>query len=66
METYTALRHFADSWALLLMFLFFLGVIWWAFRPGSHRAHDESASIPFRHEDRPAAARETRPGEASE
>ncbi|MDX0322292.1 CcoQ/FixQ family Cbb3-type cytochrome c oxidase assembly chaperone, partial [Sinorhizobium meliloti] len=25
METYTAMRHFADSWGLLAMALFFLG-----------------------------------------
>lgn len=27
METYTALRQFADSWVLLAMTLFFLGVV---------------------------------------
>ncbi|MQW35964.1 CcoQ/FixQ family Cbb3-type cytochrome c oxidase assembly chaperone, partial [Sinorhizobium meliloti] len=27
METYTAMRHFADSWGLLAMTLFFLGVV---------------------------------------
>ena len=35
METYTALRHFADSWGLLGMTLFFIGAIIFAFRPGS-------------------------------
>jgi cytochrome c oxidase cbb3-type subunit 4 len=40
------------------MFLFFAGVVWWAFRPGSRSAHEESASIPFRHEDKPAAPRD--------
>jgi len=57
METYTALRAFADSWALLLMFLFFLGVVVWVFRPGARQAHEDSATIPFRHEVRPAAPR---------
>jgi len=39
---------------LLLMFVFFLGVVFWAFRPGSRRAHDESANLIFRNEKRPA------------
>jgi len=55
METYTFLRHLADSWVLLVLFTFFLGVIVWAFRPGAARAHQDSASIPFRNEDRPAS-----------
>ncbi len=33
METYTAMRHFADSWGLLAMTLFFLGVVFFIFRP---------------------------------
>ncbi|MCX7888653.1 MAG: cbb3-type cytochrome c oxidase subunit 3 [Rhodobacteraceae bacterium] len=54
MEHYSLLREFADSWALLAMMLLFLGVIVWAFRPGSSRIHQDTASIPFRNEDRPA------------
>jgi cytochrome c oxidase cbb3-type subunit 4 len=54
METYSFLRHLADSWALLVLFVFFLGVILWAFRPGSNKLHRDSANIPFRHDDRPA------------
>lgn len=54
MDIYSLLREFADSWALLFLFAFFLGVILWAFRPGSGEAHRESAGIPFRHEDKPA------------
>ena len=37
METYTFLREFADSWMLLALTLFFLGVVVWAFRPGAAR-----------------------------
>jgi cytochrome c oxidase cbb3-type subunit 4 len=55
MGTYSLLRQFADSWALLALFAFFLGVVVWAFRPGSRALHRDSAKIPFRHEDRPAA-----------
>ncbi|KPQ07791.1 MAG: cbb3-type cytochrome c oxidase subunit IV CcoQ [Rhodobacteraceae bacterium HLUCCA12] len=55
METYTLLRTFADSWHLLFMALFFLGVIFWAFRPGSRKVHEETASMIFRNDDKPAA-----------
>lgn len=48
METYTALRHFADSWGLLGMTLFFLGIVIFAFRPGSKRLADEAAQIPLK------------------
>ena len=60
METYSLLRQFADSWMLLLLFLFFVGVIFWAFRPGSNKTHRDTASIPFRNEDKPAASKEAR------
>ncbi len=54
METYTFLRELADSWALLAMFAFFLGIVVWAFRPGSGNTHRDTAMIPFRNEDAPA------------
>ena len=50
METYTFLRELADSWVLLAMLLFFLGVIAWAFRPGSRQVHDDISQIPLREE----------------
>ncbi|MCL4188275.1 MAG: cbb3-type cytochrome c oxidase subunit 3 [Rhodobacteraceae bacterium] len=56
METYSALRAFADSWMLLAMTLFFVGVLVWAFRPGSRQAHADSANLIFRNDDRPAGA----------
>ena len=49
-DTYSLLREFADSWALLALVIFYLGVIVWAFRPGSRATHDEIANIPLRHE----------------
>ncbi|MDW4551345.1 cbb3-type cytochrome c oxidase subunit 3 [Defluviimonas sp. D31] len=55
MDSYSLLRHFADSWALIALVAVFLGVVVWAFRPGSRRLHRDIANIPFRHEDRPAA-----------
>ena len=58
MDTYSLLREIADSWVLLAMFIFFLAVVAWAFRPGSRKVHEDTASIPFRHEDKPAGDRE--------
>ena len=54
MEEYTLLRQFADSWVLLALFVFFVGVVLWVFRPGSKASHRDTANIPFRHEDKPA------------
>ncbi|MGB0409940.1 MAG: cbb3-type cytochrome c oxidase subunit 3 [Pikeienuella sp.] len=50
METYSLLREIADSWVLLAMFLFFVGAIIWAFRPGSTRVYDDVSRIPLRDE----------------
>lgn len=50
---YTALRHFADSWGLLLMFLLFCGICFWVFRPGARREQDDAARQIFRNEDAP-------------
>ena len=48
METYTAMRHFADSWGLLAMAVFFIGVVIFAFRPGSRKSAQDAANIPLR------------------
>jgi len=56
MELYTLLREFADSWMLLFLALFFIGVVVYAFRPGSRAKDRDIANIPFRHEDKPACA----------
>jgi len=58
-DLYTITREFADSWFLLAMFLFFIGVVLWVFRPGSRAVHADTAGIPFRHEDKPASDRVT-------
>ena len=50
METYTFLRELADSWVLLAMFSFFVGVCIWVFRPSAKAGDAEAASIPFRNE----------------
>lgn len=50
MDTYSFLRELADSWVLLLMALFYIGTIVWAFRPGSRATHDDIAQIPLRND----------------
>jgi len=40
---YNTLREFADSWALLFMFVFFVGVVAFVFRPGSRSTYDDLA-----------------------
>ncbi|TNC51476.1 cbb3-type cytochrome c oxidase subunit 3 [Rubellimicrobium rubrum] len=52
-DTYSLLRHIADSWVLLALFLFFLGAILFAWRPGSRPLHEDAGRVPFRHDDRP-------------
>ena len=54
MEEYTFLRQLADSWMLLALFAFFVGIILWVFRPGSTKQYQDTANIPFRHTDAPA------------
>ena len=51
MDTYTILRHFADSWGLLAMFLFFAGVILWVFRPSARQTYHDLAHLPLRNDD---------------
>ena len=51
MDLYTLLRQFADSWMLLAMMLFFIGVVLYTLRPGSRAIHDEAAQIPLRDDD---------------
>lgn len=53
METYSLLREFADSWMLLLLFLFFVGIFVWVMRPGASKTYQDTADIPFRYEDKP-------------
>lgn len=48
METYTAMRQFADSWGLIAMALFFAGAIVFTLRPGGKSQADEAANIPLK------------------
>ncbi len=60
MDTYSLMREFADSWGMLGIFAVFVFVVFWAFRPGSRKVHDDIANIPFRNEDKPAGSKEAR------
>lgn len=48
---YTMMRQFADSWALLGMFLFFVGAVALAWRPSAKKNHADAARIPFQEND---------------
>jgi cytochrome c oxidase cbb3-type subunit 4 len=48
---YETLRHAADSWGLLYMFVLFVGVIIFAFRPGSKKIYDDVANIPLKEDE---------------
>jgi cytochrome c oxidase cbb3-type subunit 4 len=61
MDTYSFLRELADSWVLLALFLFFLGVFVFAWRPGSRPLHEDAGRVPFRHDDRPLSDPATDP-----
>jgi cytochrome c oxidase cbb3-type subunit 4 len=50
LTTYDVMRQFADSWGLLFMTLVFVGVVVWAFRPGSKKRYRDQADIPFKYE----------------
>lgn len=54
-DTYSLLRQFADSWFLLVMLAFFLGCVFWAFRPGSRGLHCEAARSILNDTDPPAS-----------
>jgi cytochrome c oxidase cbb3-type subunit 4 len=45
---YHVMRAFADSWGLLFMAAFFVGVIFFAFRPGSRATAERSSLIPLK------------------
>lgn len=47
---YQAMRTFADSWGLLYLFLIFVFVVLWTFRPGSKNLSRDAAEIPFKEE----------------
>ena len=48
---YTILRELADSWFMLMMFTFFIGVIIFAFRPGTKASYDRLRNLPLQDDD---------------
>lgn len=44
---YDTLRHFADSYGLILLGILFVGLIGWTFRKGAHRHHARAATMIF-------------------
>ena len=50
-STYDLLRHLADSWGLLAMFIVFLTLCLWPFRPGAKKHHEDAATMIFKDED---------------
>ncbi|MDP3897363.1 MAG: cbb3-type cytochrome c oxidase subunit 3 [Mesorhizobium sp.] len=50
---YHFMREFADSWGLLFLALFFVGVVIFAFRPGSKKQAEDAANIPLKDDERP-------------
>ena len=56
MELYTFLRAMADSWAVLGLTLFFIGMVFWVFRPGAQQLQQDAANVIFRHEKKPVSA----------
>ncbi|WP_213982334.1 cbb3-type cytochrome c oxidase subunit 3 [Sphingomonas sp. dw_22] len=51
MSAYDSLRHFADSWGLVMMGVAFLAFTGWAFRPHGRAANDRAANSIFEDED---------------
>jgi cytochrome c oxidase cbb3-type subunit 4 len=58
MDTYSLLREFADSWVLLAMFAFFVGVGIWAFWPSLAQDREDASLIPFRNDAPETCARD--------
>ena len=51
----TLLEQIWANRTLVWLFACFVIAVLFAFRPGSRKIHSDSASIPFRHEDKPAS-----------
>ena len=51
MDTYSLLREIADSWILLAMFIFFIGVIFWAYWPSQAGERRAASQLPFRYDE---------------
>ncbi len=43
--SYDAMRHFADSWGLVMMTAMFLSFVGWTFLPSARVAHTRAATM---------------------
>lgn len=48
---YSFLRELADSWVMLIMLCTFIGIVIFAFRPGTKKAYDHLRNLPLRDDD---------------
>ena len=55
MSEQTILQEIWANKTLVWLFTAFVIAVLFAFRPGSGKVHRDSAEIPFRHDDKPAA-----------
>jgi cytochrome c oxidase cbb3-type subunit IV len=49
--SYETLRHLADSWGLLVMLVFYLCCVGWAFLPRNRTRNRDAANIIFKDAD---------------
>ncbi|MEQ1547428.1 MAG: cbb3-type cytochrome c oxidase subunit 3 [Chakrabartia sp.] len=49
--SYEPLRHFADSWGLVIMTVMFLAFVGWTFRKGATAHHDTAANMIFKEDE---------------
>lgn len=45
---YETIRTVSSTAGLLLFFVFFVGMLVWIYRPGSQKAYEQDANIPFK------------------
>lgn len=48
---YSIFRQFADSWGLLYLFLLFVGIVAFTFRPGSRKIAEDVSMIPLKEDE---------------
>ena len=44
---YDAMRHFADTWGLIMLAAIFVGVVIFVLRPGSARTYSRLGALPL-------------------
>jgi cytochrome c oxidase cbb3-type subunit IV len=49
--TYDGLRHFADSWGLVMMAALYISFVGWTFRKGAKMHNDQAANMIFKEDE---------------